>query len=510
MTLGDLLRVLDPLAPRPSAGMDYSRPVAGLAYDSRRVEPGHVFFALPGSQADGHAFLAQAARAGALAAVGGSDAAAPLPYIRVEDPRRALGLAAHEFHRRPCDRLRLVGITGTSGKTTTTHAMEAVLAAAGLETGVIGTIAYRFADRSHPAPVTTPQSLDIAALLAEMAAAGAKAAVMEVSSHALDQRRVAGCRFAAAAFLNLSRDHLDYHADMEDYFAAKRRLFTEYDIDRLAAVNRDDPHGRRLAQELTAAGMSVLTFGMEGPADVRAEGTRVDGRGIKAELVGPFGRLRIDSPLLGRFNLLNMMAAAALGHLLGLPAEAIARGLNALAPVPGRLEDVGRPFGRRVLVDYSHKPEALRQALLACREFTAGRLTAVFGCGGERDRGKRPVMAKVAAELADLVVVTSDNPRGENPEAIIDEIVSGFGGTAARFFAPNGFAPAGRVHYTRVADRQAAVALAVGAAGPEDTVIICGKGHEDYQICGDTRRPFSDADEARRALQRLVGAGGTR
>ena len=508
MNRAELIAALVPVLVRevlPGSGSGEEIP--GLAYDSRRVEPGEVFFALPGTATDGLLYAGQALRAGAALVVGQAEPPAEISasgadYIRVRDARAALALTAHAFYGRPTESLSLTGVTGTSGKTTTTYALESVLKAAGRKVGVLGTNNYRFPGQTIPAPVTTPESLDLAGMLAQMVGAGVDQAVMEVSSHALAQERVRGCCFRAACFTNLSRDHLDYHQDMEDYFQAKRKLFTEYDPAAGAALNLDDPHGRRLAQEM---GKKGLTYGMDQEARVRAREAQLSAQGIKALIQTPAGEVRIDSPLLGGFNLQNFLAATALALLLEVDLGAVEAGLNGLPVVPGRMEEVGRPFGRRVIVDYSHKVEALQRALDAVRELTPGRVIAVFGCGGDRDKGKRPMMGRVAAEAGDLVILTSDNPRSEDPGAILAQIAAGAQEAGAEYFEPGAVpSPNGRSRYTVVEDRRAAIAYAIRTMGERDTVLIAGKGHEDYQIVGAQKLHLDDREEALRVLGELA------
>ncbi|MBW2617888.1 MAG: UDP-N-acetylmuramoyl-L-alanyl-D-glutamate--2,6-diaminopimelate ligase [Deltaproteobacteria bacterium] len=477
--------------------------VSGLAYDSRTMEPGAVFFALKGSRTDGRLFIDQALSQGAAAIIV-QDELGPSPdmegvaLIRVADARQALAQAAHAFYHQPSQRLKLIGLTGTSGKTTTTYALESIFKAAGLNVGVVGTVNYRFGGRELAASVTTPQSSDLARLLALMAAEGVEAAMLEVSSHALDQSRVAGCRFEVVGFTNLSRDHLDYHSDMESYFQAKRRLFTEFESAGRAAVNIDDPYGRRLKDELAEA---ALTYGLGSGAEVTAQKVNLNGTGIRAEIITPAGRIELASPLLGRFNLSNLLCAAALAFEAGIRPEAVASGLKGLKSVPGRMEEVGRPFGRRVIVDYCHKVEALEQALSEARNLTPGRLVTVLGCGGDRDRGKRPLMGRVAAQKSDVVIITSDNPRSEDPVEIMDQIASGLEDQPVRRFSSQE-TPPGSGLYTLLEDRRAAIRLAIETAGEKDTVIICGKGHENYQIVGHERLHLDDREEALAALQR--------
>lgn len=498
ISLYRLVQVIDPV--KPCGPTDLA--VGPLAYDSRAVEPGGVFFAIPGEKADGHRFIDQAIGRGARVVVGSQNLnPAGTIYLQVADARLALAQAAHEYYGQPTARLDLIGVTGTSGKTTVSYAVESILKAAGLRPGVIGTVNYRHGDRVYPAPTTTPQSLDLARMLDEMAIGGCRSAVMEVSSHALIQHRISGCRFRTAAFLNLSRDHLDYHHDMEDYFRAKRRLLTDFDLAARGLVGLDDPFGRRLKTE---QGDRVLTFGLDPAADFTAVSAKVNGTGLEAEIITPSGSFRLKSPLLGRFNLLNLLAAAGLAWLAGIEPRTIAAGLTDLAVVPGRLEDVGRAHGRRVVVDYAHKPDALIKVMKTARDFTAGRLITVFGCGGDRDQGKRPLMGRAALEGSDVVVVTSDNPRSEDPLAIIDDILAGMTG-ADRFDPADGSLPEEDGWYAVLPDRREAIRAAVAWADPGDTVLICGKGHEDYQLIGAERLHLDDREEARAALEAAEG-----
>jgi len=396
----------------------------------------------------------------------------------------------------------LAGVTGTAGKTTTVYALESVLRAAGLQTGALGTVTYRYGGRVIPAPLTTPQSLDLARILREMADSGVQAVAMEVTSHALDQHRSTGCRFDAVAFTNLSREHLDYHEDMEDYFRAKRKLFTDYGVGRRAAINVDDEWGRRLVREI---GRPVLGFGMGRDADVRATEVRLEAKGTRATVETPSGAFELQSDLIGEFNLMNLLTATSLAFLMEIPLGAIATGLATLGQVPGRLENVGNEFGRRVYVDYAHKLEPLGRVLELARQFTPGRLITVFGCGGDRDRGKRPLMGKVATELSDIVVLTSDNPRSEDPSSILAQIERGVLEAGGKRFEPKEVASNG-AHYAIVEDRRGAIELAIGLAGPHDTVMICGKGHENFQQVGVERHHFDDRDIARLALHRTLDA----
>jgi UDP-N-acetylmuramoyl-L-alanyl-D-glutamate--2,6-diaminopimelate ligase len=394
--------------------------------------------------------------------------------------------------------MRVAGVTGTNGKTTITYLVEACAQAAGLPIGVLGTVTLRFPGAERPATHTTPESTAIQATLAEMRAAGAKAAVLEVSSHALAQERVAGIRFAVAGFTNLTRDHLDYHGDMERYFAAKRRLFAEHLApDGTAVVNARDPFGARLADQL-GPGRRVWRYGTRDADDLRAEGLVLGLDGIHTTLATPLGPVPVRSPLVGAHNVENLLCAAGMALALGVPPDAVARGLSASLGAPGRLERVdGR--GVSVFVDYAHTDDALARVLEALRALSPRRLLCVFGCGGDRDPGKRPLMGAVAAAGADLAIVTSDNPRTERPDAIIDAILPGLERAGARRVT-EAEALAGARGYLVEADRRAAIALAVRLARAGDAVLLAGKGHEDYQIVGTTKHHLSDREEARRAL----------
>jgi UDP-N-acetylmuramoyl-L-alanyl-D-glutamate--2,6-diaminopimelate ligase len=472
--------------------------VAAVTSDSRAVEPGVLFFAVAGTRADGHDFAAEAARRGAVAVVAERPVACPpAPVLLAPSSRRALALAAANLAGRPGDALRLAAVTGTNGKTTVTYLVEACLREAGLPAGVLGTVTHRWPGVERPASHTTPDATVVQGLLAEMRRAGARAAVMEVSSHALDQERVAGLRFAAAGFTNLTRDHLDYHGTMEAYFAAKRRLFHEHLApDGVAVVNARDPFGARLAAEL-GPGRRAWRYGVRAEDELRAAAVTAGLDGIAARVTTPAGELALRSPLVGAHNLENLLCAVGLALALGVDLPAIGRALAASRGAPGRLERVdGR--GVAVFVDYAHTDDALSRALEALRAAGPRRLLCVFGCGGDRDRGKRPLMGEVAARGADVAVVTSDNPRTEDPEAIIAEILPGLERAGARRRSIE--AAAEGAGYLVEPDRRQAIRLAVALARAGDAVLVAGKGHEDYQIVGTEKRHFSDREEAVSAL----------
>jgi UDP-N-acetylmuramoyl-L-alanyl-D-glutamate--2,6-diaminopimelate ligase len=468
-----------------------SRTVAGVTSDSRKVEPGWAFVAIEGEKVDGHSYIAEALARGAVALVVDRpfdcSSAPHVTCVRVPNTRRALAQLANALHGRPSDQLRLIGVTGTNGKTTSTYLLEAVLRAHGATPGVIGTVTYRYADREQPASQTTPAPEDLQRLLREMVDAGVTHCVMEVSSHALAQDRVWGCRFAAALFTNLTQDHLDYHADMAAYYAAKARLFTAYQPG-VAVLNRDDPAGETLLRE--TPGPSI-TYGFSPEADVGVHHLEMDAGGIRltARVQGHCYNLR--SRLIGRHNVYNILGALATAHASALDLERAVVGIEQLTAVPGRFErvDAGQPF--TVLVDYAHTPDALRNVLQAARGVAGGRVIAVFGAGGDRDRSKRPKMGRVAAEYADVAVITSDNPRTEPPMSIIRAIETGYlesGQTS---------------QYHVIADRAQAIQEAIRLARVGDVVIIAGKGHETYQILGNERIPFDDRRVAMTALSQV-------
>jgi UDP-N-acetylmuramoyl-L-alanyl-D-glutamate--2,6-diaminopimelate ligase len=445
---------------------DASTSIGGMAFDSRRIQPGDLFCCLRGQHADGHHFAATAVASGADSVLVDHLLDVAAPQVVVGDTRMAMGPLAATLWEHPSRRMTTVGITGTNGKTTTSSLLAAVLEAAGWPTGVIGTLTGAF---------TTPEAPELQARLADLAAEGQRAVAMEVSSHALAMHRVDGTRFAIAVFTNLGRDHLDFHGTMERYFAAKAALFSP-DLSDRAVINVDDVHGRQLVDVATIP-VTPYSLADAEQVEVRATSARFRWHGQVVEL-----------PLGGRFNVANAIAAASVASLMGIDDAMIAAGLSGAPPVPGRMEavDAGQPF--RVVVDFAHTPDALAGVLDDVRRTTAGRVIAVFGCGGDRDRAKRPLMGRVAAERADLVVITSDNPRSEDPHAIISAVFDGV--PLSR-----------RSAVVTERDRRAAIAIALAAAGPEDTVVIAGKGHETTQTIGDAHLPFDDRAVARELLE---------
>ncbi len=483
--LARLIRSLDVIETRGAMDLD----ITDISYHSHRVKEGHLFVAIPGTKQDGHHFIEEVIARGARAVIAEQmlPHSVDIPLVVVKDARQALAQVSAEFFSHPSREITLVGITGTNGKTTTSYLIESIIKAAGKEAGVIGTINYRLGGNEQPAPTTTPQSYDLQRLLREMVTAGIGYAVMEVSSHALDQERVRACHFDAGVFTNISPEHLDYHEDMERYFAAKSRLFHELlpesSKDPWAILNLDDPLLRGLEKELPPG--RRMTYGLDQGA-LMAPRREISLTGIRATLATPSGAMEIESALIGEYNLYNIMAATAASIALGIPPEAIIRGIKDLALVPGRMERVGKgkPW---VLVDYAHKPEALEKSITAIKRLAAGRVLVVFGCGGDRDRSKRAPMGRIAVQLADLAIITSDNPRTEDPREIIEEIEKGAQQVSAR-------------RYLVIPDRREAIKRAITLAREEDCVLITGKGHEQYQIIGADRVPFDDREEARGAL----------
>jgi UDP-N-acetylmuramoyl-L-alanyl-D-glutamate--2,6-diaminopimelate ligase len=477
--------LVDLLAAVPGAevaGHYPSGEILRVTADSRLVGPGDLFVAIQGEKSDGLSHAAQAAARGALAVVSERpmppDVLPSVTWVRVPEPRRALALLAARLAGDPAEKLVLAGVTGTNGKTTTTTLLEALLARRHGRSGFIGTVAYRTGRREIPADRTTPDATVVQGLLAEMVAAGVAAAAVEVSSHALELDRVTGCLFDVAVFTNLTRDHLDFHAGMESYYAAKKRLFDLRKPGAAAVVNADDAFGRRLASEVAPP---VVTYSPSGgAADVRAEATRCDLGGTSFDVVVQKGvRFRVASPLLGRFNVENLLAASAAGLSLGMAPEDIAFACATVKSVPGRLERVeaGQPYA--VLVDYAHTEDALRRLLCSVRELSDKKIILVFGCGGDRDRGKRAPMGRIAGEMADIAIATSDNPRSESPEAILAEIEAGLVSSSA-------------TKYLKIVDRREAIRRSIELANPGTVVVIAGKGHETTQVIGDRELPFDD------------------
>ena len=473
-TLAELLRDVEIL----SGDATSMRQIAHVRDDSRAVGAGDLFVAVRGLTVDGHDFVATARARGAVMVVAERDVGGDC--IVVPDASRSLGRIAANLHDRPSESMTFVGVTGTNGKTTITYLVEALLLAAGRRPGVIGTVEYRSPSGSRPSPFTTPTPLLLQSLLAEMRDEGCTHVVMECSSHALASGRLEAVDFSVAAFTNLTQDHLDFHATMEAYASAKARLFSErLRPDGVAVVNLESPAGPRMA---SVARGRVL--GVGGAGEVRVEGRTDRPDGTALRLATPLGPLEFHSPLVGAFNVENLLVAVGIGIALGLSSDTIVAALSAAAGAPGRLQRVGGTPA--CYVDYAHTPDALERALGALRPTTRGKLWVVFGCGGDRDRGKRPLMGRIAEDGADRVVVTSDNPRTEDPHRILEEIVAGMRS----------------LPFAAIEPRRDAISAAVLAMGPEDTLLVAGKGHEDYQIVGTTKHHFDDREEVEAALQR--------
>lgn len=498
MTLRELLGHAVRLLKAEATGELSDTPVTALAYDSRQVKPGAVFFALRGVNADGTRFVPQALAAGAIAVIAETapPAGVTVPWLRVPNARAALAQIAAAYYGDPSEKLALIGITGTNGKTTTSYVLASIFEAAGVKCGRIGTIGYRVGARELDAARTTPEAPELQHMLRDMLAEGCGACVMEVSSHALALRRADNLRFAAGIFTNLTRDHLDFHGDMEAYFSAKRRLFEILPEGAVGVINVDDRRGA----DLVAAARRPVTYAIDAAADVRPGPLSFSLDGLAFDVRTPRGALHVRSSLVGRPNAYNILAAAAAAMALDLPFSAIEKGISRLENVPGRFQVVSDPADDvRVIVDYAHTDDALKNLLETARPLATGRVVTIFGCGGDRDRTKRPLMGAVAARLSDLVVVTSDNPRGEDPERIIEEIQRGIVMPADRI------APKGQSRGTpslTIVDRREAIEKAIKDAKRGDLLLIAGKGHEKYQVIGDRTLPFDDVEVARAALAR--------
>lgn len=471
---------------------DGAMEIDAISSDSRQVRRGSLFIAIPGLAQDGSSFADSAIELGAAAVVWEKPPrSGPPAFIQTSDSRGALAAIAANFFGRPAEKLSLIGITGTSGKTTTTKMVESILDATGQPVGMIGTIEYRAGDEREVADRTTPDAIVLQQWFSRMVGANVTNAVMEVSSHALALKRTAGVPFSAAVFTNMSRDHFDFHRDFEDYYRAKRILFDQIPrTGRRAVVNIDDPFGRRLAGELGSA--RVLSVGMTSGADIHpGEGFKASVLGLHGPISTPFGEVTLDSPLIGNPNLANWMCAIGAALATGIPVKTVEKGIAALKTVRGRFEHVVGPEGApTVLIDYAHKPDAMDKLLRAVREMAPDRrLIVVFGCGGDRDQGKRPLMGEIAARLADLTILTSDNPRSESPERIVEQIERGVRSVAGS-------------NYLTIVDRREAIGRAIETAGEGAVVVVAGKGHENYQVVGDQIIHFDDREEVELAFRK--------
>ncbi len=501
MQLSELLKVIPGAEIKGSTALE----ITNLAYDSRKVLTDGLFVAIKGHKTDGHRFIDKAILNGARAVVveeEGWSVPSSVTLIRVKHSRQTLSGLSACFFDYPASGLHLIGITGTGGKTTTSYLVESILKSAGFSVGVLGTISCRYGSTVKPAPVTTPESLDLQALLAEMVREKITHVVMEVSSHALDQGRLGEMVFDQAVFTNLSQDHLDYHQDMERYFQAKTGLFRQHlkgNGQGLSIINRDDPYGQRLWQD---CGDPKKDYGVRNRAAYSPLEVHSSLKGIEARIQTPKGNYTVRSPLIGQYNIFNILAAWAVGEGFLLESGIIQKGIEALTLVPGRMEPVPNKQGLTILVDYSHKPEALRFALSSLREYGPGKILTVFGCGGERDQGKRPLMGRIAGELSHLTVITSDNPRSEDPSRIMEGIERGLKELGIGFLDRNELKKIPKTPaYTMVPDRREAIALAIRLARPGDKVLIAGKGHETYQLLGSIKIEFDDRVEVRRVLE---------
>ncbi len=508
MKLNALIKACPSLADTHAVGALAGNPEINAVFcRAQEVVPGGLFVAVKGFIADGHDYIGQAVAKGAVAVVCESPTPADAVMVTVPNSRKALAELAAAFYGQPSMGLTVIGITGTNGKTTTSFVIESMLKQAGKAVGVIGTINYRFDGQCFDNSVTTPESLDLQRIMAQMCDSGVTHLIMEVSSHALDLYRVHGCDFDIGVFTNFSQDHLDYHQDMTQYWACKRKLFTDLlpasrkNAKWPVVINVEDPKGRELADEMT---LPFIGSGQDAINGVRVLSAGFDLDGIQARIKTPKGVLAIRSSLVGRHNLENILNAVAVGVALDISLTDISAGIDSLANVPGRLERVFNKKQRFVYVDYAHTPDALENALLALRALTADRIICVFGCGGDRDRAKRSLMGAIAARLCDLTLVTSDNPRTEPPEQIIDEILVGVKQVSDRHYTSESLVQSFQGKgYAVAPDRRKAIRLSVAASRPGDTILIAGKGHEPYQIVGHAKLAFNDRQEAEAALAGL-------
>lgn len=480
-----------PLLPVTVSGDD-SMEITGLTADSRQVKPGYLFVCLTGYTVDGHTFAAQAVKNGAVAVLSEQDLDVPATIVKVPDTRRAMAMLADRIFGSPTKKVKVIGVTGTNGKTTTTHLIDKILCDQSKQTGLIGTIHMKIGDVTEEVKNTTPDAIDLQRSFRRMCDVNTDYAIIEVSSHALELGRVRGCEIHTAVFTNLTQDHLDYHKTMENYRYAKSLLFSQlgnsYDTDRLktAVLNADDEASELYA---TVTPVRVITYGIDQPADVRAKQIEITSKGTSFTVESFAGSARLNLKLMGKFNVYNALAAIAVTLAEGISLEEIKASLEEVAGVNGRFEavDAGQQFA--VLVDYSHTPDSLENALMTVKEFARGNVFCIVGCGGDRDKTKRPIMAQIATKYADLTVLTSDNPRSEEPQAILDDMLAGLSEVAPE-------------RYAALADRREAIAHAVSLAKPDDVILIAGKGHETYQMIKDQVLPFDDRKVAREAIAR--------
>lgn len=484
--------------------------ITSVHYRSDQVKPGGLFVAVKGFKTDGHNFIDQAVSIGAAAIVTERPLHDGATALEVSDSRKALAYIADKFYGCPSEKLTVIAITGTNGKTTTSFLLHNMLIAAGINAGLISTVDYRFGGKTYKNPMTTPESLDLQKILSDMQSTGVTHVVLEVSSHAVDLHRITGCRIDAGVFTNLSQDHLDFHLDMNAYWSAKQRLFTEHILDNrvketpVAVINCNDPKGNELFRRLEGlpGRHRLVSIGNLNGHAVKPKNKTFSLGGVKGTLATPAGDIDFSSSLAGRYNLENIMCAAGAGIALNISGSCIQTGIESFSGVPGRMERIDNTSGKFVFVDYAHTPDALENVLRTLRSVASGRLICVFGCGGDRDRTKRPKMGRIAVGLADFSIITSDNPRTEDPHAIISDIVTGITEEAVAGRetkdANDGLPEKG---YAVEPDRRKAIRLGIQGAGPGDTVLIAGKGHETYQIMGNTTAHFDDRLEARKVLE---------
>ena len=498
MKVNELIKLLDA---RKISG-DILGEISGVACDSKKVAAGSVFVAVRGAHVDGHSFVNDAVARGASVLVTEHEVArGSAVNVVVDDTKAALAKIAAAFFAYPSREMKVIGITGTNGKTTSTYLIEAALKRAGDKAGVIGTVTWRYAGKEIDAPNTTPMALELQELLGDMKKSGVSCVVMEVSSHACDQSRIKCVDFDVAAFTNLTRDHLDYHHDIETYYQAKKRFFSEYlnescKSNKTAVINIDDEHGARLAEEIKSSGHKIVTFGFSKAAEMRIENLVSSTAGNKFDIVSKDGKISISSKLCGRFNASNVTLAFACLTAAGIDSSVAKAGVESLTRVHGRLDPVENDSGISVFVDYAHTPDALENVISTIREISKARLITVFGCGGDRDRTKRPVMGRIAASMSDVVIVTSDNPRTENAAAIIGEIIPGVRESGMQAFGRDGRG------FLVEEDRFTAIERAISLAKEGDVILIAGKGHENYQIIGKEKRHFDDRETAKEILKR--------
>jgi UDP-N-acetylmuramoyl-L-alanyl-D-glutamate--2,6-diaminopimelate ligase len=506
----ELKRLIEGVEVKKIVG-DTLKEVEGIAYHSKQIGKGFLFAAIRGVEADGHQFIEEAIQRGAEAVVSEEEReVSNRTLILVSNSRQALAKISSNFYGDPSSRLKLIGITGTNGKTTATYLLESIFKKAGYTAGVIGTVNYRFGRKITPAPNTTPESLDLQRILWEMLKERTSHVIMEVSSHGLDLDRVFGCQFDGAVFTNLTSEHLDYHKTLEQYFESKKKFFSDTLVksrkkSRFAVTNLDDPRGEKIVEGID---LPVLRYGLRPSCDITADRVTSSFEGLSCRVRTPKGDLSIRSKLIGDFNVYNILAAVSVGIGMEVPLGTLKEGVEGLEGVPGRFEKVGNTRGLHIIVDYAHTHDALERVLSGLKSILEnggqdhGKMITVFGCGGDRDRTKRPLMGEVAGKYSDLAIVTSDNPRTEDPLAILEEVEKGLKFLPLKEWHPNEIELwRSRRGYLKVADRREAIRMAIRLAQPSDTVLIAGKGHEDYQIIGKKKFPFDDRIEAQKALE---------